>query len=246
MIETTTSADGTTVAFERAGHGDPLLILGGAFNTRTSATGLASLLSPFFTTFTIDRRGRGDSGLTLPYAVEREIEDVAAVLRAAGGEAHVYGHSSGAVLALEAAASGLPFVRLAAYEPPYGDDPSVMSREVAAALAAGNPAEAVLAFLGGGKPGLQESPWWPHMVDNAATLPHDLALLADGAVPVERLERIPIPTLVIGGGDSEEWALRAVDAVAAAVPHATRHIIDGQDHGVSDEALAPVLEEFFG
>lgn len=246
MIETTTSADGTTIAFERSGHGDPLLIIGGAFNTRMSAAGLASLLSPYFTTVTIDRRGRGDSGLTDPYAVEREIEDVAAVLRAAGGEAHLYGHSSGAVLALEAAAAGLAVVRLAVYEPPYGDDPSVMSREVAAALAAGSPAEAALAFLGPENAALQQSPWWPGMVANAATLPHDLALVGDGAVPVERLSQIAVPTLVIAGADSEPWAARAVNQVVAAVPHATKHVMEGQSHGVADDALAPVLEEFFG
>lgn len=122
----------------------------------------------------------------------------------------------------------------------------MLSTEVAAALAAGNPAEAVLAFVGGSHPGLQQSPWWPAMVQNAATLPHDLALVGDGAVPVERFARIAIPTLVVAGGDSEQWALDAVDAVVAAVPRSTRHVIDGQGHGVTDEVLAPVLEEFFG
>lgn len=118
MIETTTSADGTTIAFERAGHGDPLLLLGGASDSRMSAAGLAQLLAPYFTVFTIDRRGHGD-GSAPP--IEREVEDVAAVLRAAGGEAHLYGHSSGAVLALAAAASGLSIVRLAVFDPPHGD-----------------------------------------------------------------------------------------------------------------------------
>lgn len=246
MIETTTSADGTTIAFERAGHGEPLLLLGGAFNTRMSAAGLAQLLAPFFTVFTIDRRGRGDSGTTAPYAIEREIEDVAAVLRAAGGEAHLYGHSSGAVLALEAAASGLAIERLAVYEPPYGESPALLADHVEVALAAGKPEEAVLAFLGGDAVGVRDSPWWDDMVSNAATLPHDLALLDDGAVPVARLGSIGVPTLVVGGGESESWALRAVDAVVAAVPNATRHVVDGQGHGVADEAIAPVLEEFFG
>jgi len=118
MIETTTSADGTTVAFERAGHGEPILMLGGARDSRASAAGLAHLLAPYFTVFTIDRREHSD-GSTPP--IEREVEDVAAVLRVAGGEAHLYGHSSGAELALAAAASGLSIVRLAVFDPPHGE-----------------------------------------------------------------------------------------------------------------------------
>lgn len=246
MIETTTSADGTTVAFERSGHGDPLLLLGGAFNTRMSATGLADLLAPFFTVYTIDRRGRGDSGMASPHSVEREIEDVAAAIRFAGGEAHLYGHSSGGVLALEAAAAGLPVVRLAVYEPPYGADPSALSDAVAAALAAENPEAAALAFLGPDADGMRQQSWWPGMVAMAHTLPYDLALVADGSVPIDRLARIESPTLVVDGSVSEPWGRSAADAVGAAIPHATRHTIDGQGHGVADEAIAMVLEEFFG
>ena len=195
MFETTKSADGTRIAFERSGRGDPLIVLGGAFNTRQSSAALVPLLDHNFTVFCVDRRGRGDSTAIEPYAVEREVEDLAAVIHAAGGSALVYGHSSGAVLALEGAAAGLRIERLAAYEPPYTAEPSQVG---------------------------------------------------DGSIPVERLARISVPTLLIAGGNSDAWARDSVAAVAAAIPGATHHVIDGQDHGVAFEALAPVLEEFFG
>ena len=124
MIETTTSADGTTIAFERAGHGEPLLLLG---DTRMPMTGLAGHLAPFFTVFTITRRAADSADAA------REIEDVAAVLRVAGGEAHLFGHASGAALALTVAASGLPVVRVAVYEPTFVH-PEVLSRITAPTL----------------------------------------------------------------------------------------------------------------
>ena len=253
MFETTRSADGTRIAFERSGRGDPLIVLGGAFNTRRSSLPLAALLDHNFTVYSVDRRGRGDSSATDPYAVEREVEDLAAVIHAAGGSALVYGHSSGAILALEGAAAGLRIERLAVYEPPYGEDrqKSDLAETVAAALAAEDPASAALAFAGNVMPsaafaGIEQQAWWPGMVAVAHTLPHDLALVGDGSIPTQRLARITAPTLVVAGGDSEPWALKSVAAVAAAIPGATHHVIDGQDHGVAVDALAPVLQEFFG
>src|SRR4051812_28675048 len=119
VAEMTTSADGTAIVFERTGEGAPVIIVGGAFNDRHSATDLAEQLAPTFTVYTYDRRGRGDSGFTEPYAVEREIEDLEAVIQAAGGSAALFGHSSGAALALETTARSVSVSKLAMYEPPY-------------------------------------------------------------------------------------------------------------------------------
>lgn len=248
-METTRSDDGTTIAFERIGQGEPLLILGGAFNTRMMAAGLAHLLSHSFTVFTIDRRGRGDSGMTEPYATEREIEDVAAVLEEAGGEALLYGHSAGAVLALEAAAAGLPITRLAVYEPPFGTDFRALAAVIQREVDAGNPGAGALAFMNelepGSTDGIEQQPWWPSIVSVAHTLTHEMALLADGRVPTSRLAQISSPTLVISGSDSPDWGRGAMPEVVTAIPGARLHVIDGQSHEPSDDAVAPVLAEFF-
>jgi pimeloyl-ACP methyl ester carboxylesterase len=113
------SADGTMIAFERAGQGPALILITGGLTDRTVTRSVAAELAPRFTVYAYDRRGRGSSGDTAPYSAEREVEDLAAVIGAAGGPALVFGHSSGAVLALEAAARGLAITKLAAYEPPY-------------------------------------------------------------------------------------------------------------------------------
>src|SRR4051794_1081221 len=119
VAEMTTSADGTPIAFDRIGTGPALILVGGAFNDRRSPAELAELLSDTFTVYTYDRRGRGDSGFTEPYAVEREIEDLQAVIEAAGGSAHLFGHSSGGALALETSARSISVTKLAVYEAPY-------------------------------------------------------------------------------------------------------------------------------
>ncbi|HEX3254574.1 MAG TPA: alpha/beta hydrolase, partial [Gaiellaceae bacterium] len=124
VAEKTKSADGTPIAYERIGDGPPLVVVGGAWNTRQSATELAERLADSFTVYTYDRRGRGDSGDTEPYAVEREVEDLEAVIGAAGGSAALFGHSSGGALALETTARSVTVSRLAMYEPPYIVDDS--------------------------------------------------------------------------------------------------------------------------
>ena len=118
-MNTVTSSDGTTIAYDRSGEGPPLVLIGGALSDRAAAGSLAEALAPRLTAIAYDRRGRGDSGDTAPYAVEREIEDLEAIVAEAGGSAFVFGHSSGAALALEAAARGLPVTKLALYEPPF-------------------------------------------------------------------------------------------------------------------------------
>jgi pimeloyl-ACP methyl ester carboxylesterase len=249
MVQFVESKDGTSIAYDREGGGPALVITGGAFNTRHSPGELVGLLAPHFTVYTWDRRGRGDSGDTAPYAVERETEDLAAVIAAAGGSALAYGHSSGAILTLEAATRGAAMSKIAVYEPPYLAGNSDAMAGVQPALDAGDPSLAALTFVKGtgaeNTDGLTRSPWWPSMVALAATLPYDLALTADGVAPTERLAGIHVPLLVMDGGASPEWAADAAIAVESAVPDGRRRTVDRQDHNVAASVLAPVLIEFF-
>ncbi|MBC7442854.1 MAG: alpha/beta hydrolase [Ramlibacter sp.] len=258
MIQTVQSADGTAIAYEKSGTGIALIIVGGAFNTRQSPGALVPLLAEHFSVYAYDRRGRGDSTDMAPYAPEREVEDLAALIAAAGGAAMVYGHSSGAVLALFAAASGLPITRLAAYEPPFtAEEHGTGALEgwgagVQSALDAGDRDQAARLFLlgTGADParvaGMSGMPWWPGMLAIAHTLPYDIALTGDGLVPAGRLAGIGVPVLLLVGGDSPPWAATAAAAVARAVPGATRITLEGQDHNVDAASLAPVLIDFFG
>ncbi len=257
MVETVVSADGTPIAFERD-ETDParpaLLIVQGAFCDRTSGASLAAGLRRRFTVYRMDRRGRGDSGDTPPWSIEREVQDLAAVVGAARVAPFVYGHSSGAALALEAAAAGVPMRRLVAYEPPYVGDGLAhgsMADELQALIDEDRPEAAAERFLigTGAPPGaiaeIRESPAWPSMVALARTLPYDVRLTNGGVAPIERLEAIPIPVLGAGGGRSPDWALRCADQIAAAVPLGEARLIEGQTHQVSNVALLPVLVEFF-
>ncbi|MCL4499999.1 MAG: alpha/beta hydrolase, partial [Chloroflexi bacterium] len=152
-----TSKDGTSIAFDKTGQGQPLVLVSGALSDRSAASTLAPLLAPHFTVFAYDRRGRGDSGDTPPYAVEREVEDIDTIIKQAGAPVFLFGHSSGAVLALEAAASGLAVKKLAIYEPPFivDDTRSPQSRDFAARIdaliSAGRRGDAVghVCFLSG-------------------------------------------------------------------------------------------------
>jgi pimeloyl-ACP methyl ester carboxylesterase len=256
MIETTRSADGTTIAFEREGDGDPLLLFGGPMTTRMSDARLVPLLSRHFSVVTVDRRGRGDSTDTKPYRVQREVDDVAAVIDAVGGWANVYGHSSGGALALHAAAAGLPIVKVAAYEPPYTTeadrpdyrDPS-MSARVRAAVYTDDPETAAVEYLGGFDPHslqqLRDTPDWPEMIDLARTIPYDLSLIGDGSIPIAEYESIAVPTMIIFGSKSWSWVPNAMAELAGIIPGARLHVMQGEDHDVSSEALASVLLEFF-
>jgi pimeloyl-ACP methyl ester carboxylesterase len=256
-VETVTSPDGTTIAYQVTGDGPPLVLVVGAFCDRNTTADLAALLADAFTVVEYDRRGRGASGDTAPYTTEREVEDLAAVAAAVGGAPSVYGHSSGAVIALEAAAAGVPVRALVAYEPPYSaeGDPAGSSDDllgrVRARLAAGDRDGAAAAFLGGaGAPDevvamMRSGPGWPHMLELAPTLVYDLTVTNSGLVPVERLSRIGVPTLVLAGGASPAWAERAAAAVVAAVPGARRSVVRGQHHGIPGSAIAPVLRAAF-
>ncbi|WP_163510288.1 alpha/beta fold hydrolase [Fodinicola acaciae] len=252
-MEKVSSADGTVIAYERTGSGPALVLVTGAFCDRQSSATLAEKLTGY-TVYRYDRRGRGDSGDTQPYATQREIEDLAAIVEAAGEPAYVFGHSSGAVLALEAAAYGVPMRRLAVYEPPYtgGGEPAEPTAARLAELAAtGHRDQAAEEFLRlTGMPAevvghIKTSPGWQPMLAIAHTLAYDVRLCDDGLVHADRLSRISVPTLVMAGGNSAPWAEQAADAVAAAVPGARTRVVDGQDHGVADEVLVPLLEEFY-
>jgi pimeloyl-ACP methyl ester carboxylesterase len=261
-LETVTSADGTCIAVERTGGGAPVILIGGAFNDRSTVTGLAAALAPSFTTLAYDRRGRGDSGAGDGdgFAVDREIDDLAALIAYAGGSARVFGHSSGANLAIEAACRGLTVERLAVYEPPYvvGDGrprPGAdLFDRVRALVEEDRRDEAATLFLteGAAAPpelvaGMRAGEMWGWFTGLAHTLPYDVAVCGPGCVlPADRLAAVTVPTLALGGGESPGWLPAAARAVAAAVPGARYVTIDGEDHGVlhNPEALRPVLTDF--
>ncbi len=256
-METTKSADGTVIAYDRTGDGPPLIIVLGAFCDRKTFVPPASLASRF-TVCTYDRRGRGDSGDTQPYSPDLEVADLAAVIEAvAGSGAFVYGHSSGAALALRAAARGVPMAALVAYEAPYTipgtrELPEDPSGRITALVAAGRRADAVRFWMTDvvGAPAevlprMENSPMWPGLQALAHTLPYDLALTGDQGIPVDYLAKITVPVLVLGGANSPDWFRRTVQATTDAIPGARLVMLDGQDHGAPPEVIAPLLTDFF-
>jgi pimeloyl-ACP methyl ester carboxylesterase len=252
----TTSRDGTTIAYDRVGDGPAVVIVEGAFCTRMTSAPLAALLADRFTVYAYDRRGRGDSGDTAPYTVEREVEDLAAIIGEAGGSAMVYGMSSGAVLGLEAAARGLPVTRLALYEPPVPLDGGTITAGLLARLhellAVGRRGDAAAAFLTvTGVPDaylaqMRNSPMWAGLESIAHTLPYDVAITGDPTVVSDRAAAVSVPTLVIAGGSSGPYLLDSARSVVEAVPGAEHRVLAGQTHAVDKSVLAPVLLEFFG
>ncbi|MFL5589877.1 MAG: alpha/beta fold hydrolase [Ktedonobacteraceae bacterium] len=255
------SKDGTVIAFDRSGEGPAVILVGGAFQYRAidpPTAQLAERLASHFTVFHYDRRGRGASLDTQPYAVEREVEDLAALIKEAGGQAAVFGMSSGGVLALEAAKSGLAITELALYEPPFnaGDESGRKAsenytRQLTALLTEGRRGDAVaLAMTTWGAPaeaivGMRQTSIWPLFESVAPTLAYDNAIMGDGSVPTERLASITVPTLVIDGGASPAFMQNAAQVVAHALSNAQHRTLEGQTHDVAPEALAPVLVEFF-
>lgn len=260
-MRTVQAKDGTTIAYDRTGEGPPLICVGGALNDRGSGAALAARLAERFTVYTYDRRGRGDSGDTAPYAVEREVEDLAALIDQAGGSAFVYAISSGGALALEAAARGLPITALAVYEVPFAVDEAhqARAREYAArldeALSAGRRGDALELFLimvdmpAAVIGQMRGAPTWPALEALAPSLVHDSAAMADGsrgaAMPAERLAAVPVPALVLAGGASPPWMREVAQRLADALPDGRYRTLEGQTHDVAAEALAPELEEHF-
>jgi pimeloyl-ACP methyl ester carboxylesterase len=262
VAEMTTSADGTPIAFDRRGDGAPLILVGGAFNDRNTPAELAERLGESFTVYTYDRRGRGDSGFTEPYAVEREIEDLEAVIDAAGGSAHLFGHSSGGALALETTARGVSVSKLAMYEPPYIVDdsrpplPDDYVEHLEELTAAGKRREIVAYFMtrAVGMPAemveqMVESPMVAGMEPLAHTVSYDGRVMLRGSMngqplPAEWRDSVTIPTLVMDGGNSPEWLHNSARALVQLLPDVCYRTLEGQDHAASPEAVAPVLEEF--
>ena len=248
-----TSRDGTPIAYHRQGAGPPVILVGGGLDDGSENAPLAIELAARFTVYNYARRGRGESGDTQPYAVERELEDLEALIGQAGGFAHVHGVSSGGMFALEAAAAGLAIQRLAVYEVPYDVAPDASQRNQAyreqlrAALAEGRRGDAVELFmrLAGSSDediaGARSSPYWPGLEALAHTLAYDAACY--GPPPVDRLATVTQPTLVLTGGGVEFFEL-AADAVAAAIPSAERAVLEGQGHVADPKSVATALERF--
>jgi pimeloyl-ACP methyl ester carboxylesterase len=267
MTSFVTSADGTPIAFDRYRSGAPagggaeagtgaepqVIVVSGLFCDRARTRDLAEALAealPGHRVVNYDRRGRGDSGDTAPYAVEREIDDLRALVAAGdGAPTAVYGHSSGAGLALRAVAAGLPVTRLVLHEPPYGgdDDESVqgakeLAEGVRAALDDRRPGDAVRLFLGG----MDDD---PKLLALAPTMPYDLEVMGDfdgGRIPEALVRSIAVPTLVLAGGASPDFFRAATDRIAALLPDGVLRVIDGADHGAPADVVAPVVAEFLG
>ena len=254
------SKDGTGVAYDKRGQGPAVILVDGALCYRTFGPmpQLAELLAPHFTVYNYDRRGRGDSGDTQPYALTREIEDIEGLIKEAGGSAFVFGTSSGACVALEAAIIlGNKIKKLAMYEAPYNSETAVQQawkeyrRELAELLAEGRRGDAAALFMKSvGTPddqidGMRHAPVWPMFEAVAPTLAYDAAALGeDRSVPTKRAANVTVPTLVMNG-TVIPFMLDTAQALAKAIPQAQHRTLEGQPHDVNLEVLAPVLVEFF-
>lgn len=253
------SPDGTSIAFEPAGEGPALVVVAGAGCDRASFATLAERLSQRFRVYRYDRRGRGASSAGARCSVGAEVADLAGVIEATGGHAFVFGHSSGAILSLEAAARGVPITRLAVYEPPFIVDRSRslpaprLAERLAALATSGRRGDAVELFWAEGvglSPGtierLKTMPTWTATLALADTLAYDVALCGeDYELPRDRFAGIGIPTLAVDGGASPTWVKSAVVALAETIPGARHVRLAGQRHEPDDASLAPALEAFF-
>ena len=255
-LQRVTSADGTSIAVDVSGTGPAVVLVSGGSVDRGSNVGLAAALASELTVYNYDRRGRGDSGDTAPYAVEREIEDIAAVMTLAGGHAHLYGSSSGAGLALEAAAAGVNVDKLVLWEPPYNLDPA--GRPPADSV------EQLDRMVGEGRRGdaaeffmtqmvrlpaefvgfARTQPWWAAQEAIAHTLAYDARVMGDYSVPTAAAARVRVPTLILTGGASFEFFRPTAEVLAAAMPDARAEVLDGQEHNVDPAVLGPAMAAF--
>jgi pimeloyl-ACP methyl ester carboxylesterase len=253
-MQTVTSADGTTIAYERQGSGPGLILVAGALCDRAALRPLADELAKDFDVVSYDRRGRGDSGDGTTYAVQHEVDDIGALLTALGGTAAVYGHSSGAAVVAVAAGAGLPFTRVVLHEPPYGPDDVDTEDEgaqVIELLATDQRREAVELFLmlaGMPKEAALETAAAPGMAEIAPTLAYDFAVMdhasPGGRVPSDLLGRIKQSTLVVAGTASPPFMVDAAHRIVKELPAASLIELADQEHVVPPEILAPVLAEF--
>jgi pimeloyl-ACP methyl ester carboxylesterase len=262
------SKDGTPIAFDQSGQGPAIILVAGATATRLAEASLAAALAPHFTVFAYDRRGRGDSGDTVPYAVEREVEDIEALINEAGGSAFVFGHSSGAVLALEAARL-LPtkITKLAVYEPPFIIDdsrppaPEDYAAQLIELVSSGRRGEAVEYFMtevGSSTEmvaQMRQSPMWPGLEAVAHTLAYDITIMGNtqrgDPLPLRKWASVTVPTLVMDGTvffgreGSHVFLRHGAQELANILPDAQHRTLEGQDHGPADEVLVPALKESF-
>ncbi len=257
-MEHVTSNDGTPIAYDKLGSGPAVILVCGGSVDRTSNAGLVEVLATHFTVYNYDRRGRGESGDNQEYTIEREIEDIAAVAAAAGGTAYLYGTSSGAALAAEAART-LPgtITKLALWEPPFSLEESSRPPEEQVErydelIAAGRRGDAVEYFMTkvvGLPPEFvayaRTQPFWQAQEVLAHTLAYDATIMGDYSLPVERAAAVTIPTLVIAGGMSFPFMRETAQALADVLPDGQHRILEGQEHNVDPAVLAPVLVEFF-
>ena len=255
----TAPKDGTAIAYDVRGQGPPLVVANGALSVRTFSFSqkFADAVAVGYTVYNYDRRGRGDSEDRQPYSVQREVEDLAAVCQAAGGRPFVFGQSSGAALALEAAAAGVPMAGLVAYEPPYtkadpnGKTDPDFQKNLDRFAAAGQRDEAVTYFMRTvGVPGfgiavMRLFPMWKTMRGVAHTLPYDARVMDGFAVPEERFARIRCPTVLAAGAKTTPTLKLAAQAVAKAVPGATYQEVPKSNHGIKGQAILPVLDAAF-
>lgn len=266
IVKSVTSKDGTAIAYEQSGEGPVVILVAGALSGRSSGTRLAALLAPHFTVINYDRRGRGDSGDTQPYAVEREVEDIEALIDEAGGSAFVFGSSSGAVLALEAASKLPAKVKKAAlFEPPFvvvdsrPRVPADFVKHVTELVSSGRRSQAVEYFMidAVGVPAefvaqMKQAPMWPGMEKLAHTLAYDGAVMGDTQagkpLPARRWASATMPVLVMDGGNSDAWLQHSAQALADILPNAKYRTLEGQDHSAAftaPQVFVPVLVEFF-
>ena len=262
LTSTVVSRDGTTIAVDRYGSGPALALVGGAFTDRRALAPFAQALAPYFSVLAYDRRGHGDSGDTPPYAVAREIEDLAAILAAAGGPTCVFGHSSGAGLAvLAAAGGGVAISRLGLYEPPYmvtkGDHlpPADLADRITELSSSGRRGDAVEFWMKNtvrlpaeAIAQMRQGPAWPALEAVVHTAAYDATIMADqergDPLPAAWASQVTVPTLIMDGENSPAWMHDSMDALAALLPDTRRHTFPGADHSVAPDALTPVLRDF--
>ncbi|MBJ8344900.1 alpha/beta fold hydrolase [Antrihabitans sp. YC2-6] len=258
MDEQVTSADGTRIAFERLGAGKTIIVVAGALQGGATYHPTAVALARNSTVLNYDRRGRGASGDTAPYAIEREVEDIAALIEAAGGTAALYGHSSGAALVLHAAARGLPVDRIVLHEAPFGSGSAEERRaemdeaeQIRALLAQGRRREVVDLFLSStGMPPeiVEQLAHDPALLAHAPTVIYDYALTGadsrDGRTPEQQAEGVSVPALVLAGGASPAWMIDINRRIADALPAGRLLVLPGHEHVVPPDVLADALVEF--
>jgi len=252
------SVDGTTIDYDIAGSGPVIVFIAGVFNLRDTFTALAAELSSDHTVLTYDRRGRGESSDTVPYSVEREVEDLQALIGAAGGSASVFGYSSGAILALKAVSDGVAVERLYLYEPPFRFDknqpapPADLPARLQALLDAGDPGAVVATFQmeGVGLPqevvaNLRRSPMWAQLEAMAQSVVYDAIITSDLQRPTAEMAAVSTPTLVLQGDPTWPFLATAAAGTARRLPNATHRILPVEAaHGIDPGGTAAAIREF--